>query len=190
MGRLAVVSRGGGGTAEPNPKATNSGDLALKDITTFPWHIAYWKHWVMATWTKDDLVSSAWDDGKRTWASVGSRTTNTEAPANRGPGVQTATEHLSATLPSTLGGLGMSLNEGGGATNSLPRSSLMMRGKRLSSRSSYKKRIWSRRNSWSDSSSTDSDLVSSTALRWEVTLMMMWSQISNIRRMSIAEGSG
>jgi hypothetical protein len=84
----------------------------------------------------------------------------------------------------------MSLAEGGATTNSLPRSSSMMRGARLGSRDSCKKRIWPRRNSQSDSSSTVSDLVTSTALRRETTLMVMWSRISGVRRLSSAKGSG
>jgi hypothetical protein len=45
--------------------------------------------------------------------------------------------------------------EGGEATNSLPRSSSTQRGTRLGSRSSCKERIWSRRNSQSDTSSAE-----------------------------------
>jgi hypothetical protein len=59
----------------------------------------------------------------------------------------------------------MSLSKGGTMTNLLPRSSSMMRGTRLDFSDSYKKRIWSSRNSRSDISSTDNDLACFTALR-------------------------
>jgi hypothetical protein len=65
-----------------------------------------------------------------------------------------------------------------------------MRVMRNGSRSSCKKRIWLRRNSRSDSSSTENDLASSTALRRETVLMVMWSRIFGIGRVSSVEGSG
>jgi hypothetical protein len=84
----------------------------------------------------------------------------------------------------------MSSAEGGEVANSLSRSSSMQRGMRLSSRSSCKEMIWLRRNSRSDSSSIESDLATSATLSQETTLMVMWSRISGVGRVSSTEGSG
>jgi hypothetical protein len=65
----------------------------------------------------------------------------------------------------------------------------MTRGMRHGSKESYKRSIWSRRNSQSKISSTDSDLNSSVALRLEMTLMAMCSRISGVERLSSPESS-
>jgi hypothetical protein len=164
--------------------------LCFERVCHLPWHAAYEMHYVMMTRAMDDLVTGSKDGDRRTHTSVGSRATTTEAFTNGGPGVQTVNDHTTATLPPTTRGWGLGMSKGGEAIILWPRSSSMLWGTSQSSSNSYKKRIWSKRNSRIDSSSTDNGIASFTALTRETTLMAMWSWISSAERPSTVEGSG
>jgi hypothetical protein len=96
-----------------------------------------------------------------------------QASTDGGSGAQLTTERPSTTLSPHRWRIRISSTKGGATSNSLPRSSSMTRGTRLGFRGSYKKRIWSRRNSRSEISSTDKGIVCSAPLRRETSTQQL-----------------